>query len=61
MILAFSKDSPAEARGNGGAGRGDFGNEHMTSVGSRCMDGLLSEGLLFPYRLDIFFISTAFK
>lgn len=28
MILAFSKDSPAEVRGNGVAGRGDFGNEH---------------------------------
>lgn len=28
MILAFSKDSPAEVRGNGVAGQGDLGNEH---------------------------------
>lgn len=45
MILAFSKDSPAEVRGNGVAEV--IWAVSMTSACSRCMDGLLSEGLFF--------------
>lgn len=60
MILAFSKDSPAEVRGNGVAGRGDFGSEHDQRV-LTTHGWVVKRRAVFFYPLDISFISTAFK